>query len=70
MLHIKAGKAYLRTGADPQPIEVNSPAAIGSGGGIALGAMLAGKPAEEAVRIAAKADAATGNEIDSIEVAA
>ncbi len=42
--------------------------AIGSGSGIALGAMAAGKTAAEAVEIAARFDSGTGNGIDVLEL--
>jgi hypothetical protein len=44
----------------------SSPCVSGSGGSIALGAMLAGKTAEEAVEIAAQADQSTGGQIISL----
>ncbi len=43
-------------------------AAIGSGSGIALGAMAAGKTAAEAVEIAARFDSGTGNGVDVLEL--
>lgn len=43
--------------------ECPPPYAMGSGGGFAMGAMLAGKTPEEAVKIAAKLDVYTGGKI-------
>lgn len=45
------------------PVRIEAPAAIGSGGEIALGAMDAGKSAAEALGIAAKRDPSTGGSI-------
>lgn len=49
------------------PYEIKAPfIAIGSGRDLALGAMAAGATAEEAVRIAARYDAGTGGEINTL----
>lgn len=50
----------------PLPI-IDKIQAWGSGKGIALGAMLAGAPAELAVRIACEVDCYSGNGVDTME---
>lgn len=47
---------------------VSGPTAIGSGSGYARAAMECGKPAAEAVKIAAKFDAGTGGKIDALHL--
>jgi hypothetical protein len=49
------------------PVEVQPPAAIGSGGPLARAAMLAGAEPVHAVRIAAQIDVNTGGRIRSIK---
>ena len=56
------GKVYTY-GDNPTKIEISAPCAIGSGGSIALGAIVAGKTAKEAVEIAATQDIYTGGTI-------
>lgn len=51
-----------------QCIEQEVPAVTGSGGAIALGAMLAGASPREAVAIACQRDTATGGEITEISL--
>lgn len=48
--------------------EWHTPVAIGSGGQFAIGAMLAGKNAKQAVNIAAKVDTLTGGPINVINI--
>jgi hypothetical protein len=50
----------------PYPQRDGYPAAVGSGAGLALGAMLAGKTAREAVEIAAMRDVYTGGIITEL----
>lgn len=50
-----------------EPVEWSVPATIGSGGDIALGAMLAGKSPAEAVQIAASRDVGTGSVVTVME---
>lgn len=47
-------------------VEAQAPVAVGSGGDFALGAMAAGVPAEEAVRIASKFDVGTNDSVSCI----
>jgi ATP-dependent protease HslVU (ClpYQ) peptidase subunit len=47
------------------PISVKAPQAIGTGSDVAVGAMLAGASAREAVKIASKVDVYTGGKITS-----
>lgn len=57
-------KAYFVEGKRPRLIEVlESPQALGSGRGVALGAMYAGRSAEDAIRIAIQVDAWTGGPV-------
>jgi hypothetical protein len=54
-------------GAEILPVlGLNAIAAVGSGGAYALGAMLAGKSAEDAVKIACKLDNNSGLPIESL----
>lgn len=48
--------------------EWHKPVAIGSGGQFAIGAMLAGKSAKQAVNIAAKVDTLTGGPVNVINI--
>jgi len=48
------------------PLEVKGPIAIGSGAAAALGAMYAGKPPHEAVKIACKIDSYTSHPVKVI----
>lgn len=48
-------------------LQVEAPFAIGSGGDVAVGAMLAGKTARQAVGIAMKHDAATGGKLTELK---
>lgn len=58
------GRIYLYEGGASEPWRVQDRvAAIGSGGPVALGAMLAGVEPGEAVRIAAKVDPSTGGRV-------
>jgi ATP-dependent protease HslVU (ClpYQ) peptidase subunit len=50
------------------PVEYQLPAAIGSGGQLALGAMLAGRSPAQAVAIAAQRDNATGEFVVELEL--
>lgn len=63
----KTGKATLYENS-LNGFELNGPIAIGSGGDFAMGAMLSGSNAEEAVRIAIKCDPFTGGEIIKFEL--
>lgn len=56
------GKVF-RIGKKLEQTEWIVPASLGSGGDIALGAMLAGKSPKEAVEIAALRDVGTGGEV-------
>jgi hypothetical protein len=55
-------------GEDVEPSAVQIPFAVGSGMDIAIGAMAAGKTAEEAVRIASRYDSNTGGKITSLNL--
>jgi ATP-dependent protease HslVU (ClpYQ) peptidase subunit len=61
------GKVY-QSASLCQFVEVGKPYAIGSGGSYAMGAMLAGATAKEAVKIAMKLDVDTGGKIKSMRV--
>jgi len=50
------------------PLPVRAPCAIGSGGEVALGAMMAGATASEAVKIACKVDIHSGGRVRCVEV--
>lgn len=52
--------------SDDMPDRVDLPAVLGSGGSIALGAMLAGATPAEAVAIAAQRDPFTGGEVKTM----
>ncbi|MBL69774.1 MAG: hypothetical protein CMO74_15240 [Verrucomicrobiales bacterium] len=52
----------------PGGIASGCPAAIGSGGDVALGAMLAGKSPAEAVRLACKVDTNSGGRVNSFKL--
>lgn len=58
--------AYRIESQNMTPVEVKSPYAIGSGECFAMGAMLAGAGAEDAVRIASRLDIYTGGKVRSI----
>lgn len=49
-------------------LKAGTPAAIGSGAEIAMGAMMAGADARQAVRIAIKLDPYTGGRVDAIDI--
>ena len=66
-LIIRDGKAYHMSDMC-ELIPVGKPCAIGSGGEFAMGAMLAGATAIEAVKIAAKLDVNTGGKVRSIKI--
>lgn len=59
------GRLELYEGALDAPIRVPPPQAIGTGSDLAMGAMLAGVDAYEAVKIASKVDIYTGGKITS-----
>lgn len=50
------------------PLPMGTPAAIGSGNGYAMGAMMAGSSAERAVEIASKLDIYTNADIETLKV--
>lgn len=60
--------AYRMESQNMTPVEVKSPYAIGSGECFAMGAMLAGAEAEDAVRIASRLDIYTGGKVRSITI--
>lgn len=62
------GKQVYWWGQALVPCKMPYPAAIGSGAQFAMGAMLAGATAKEAVKIASKLDSGTGSRIRSITV--
>lgn len=62
------GKTTYWWGQALVPCKIKSPAAIGSGAQFAMGAMLAGATAKEAVKIAAKLDSGTGRTIRSVTI--
>ena len=62
------GRPYM-SDRDLVPIPTNMvPWAIGSGGDFAIGAMMAGVPAGEAILIATECDTNTGMGVDEIEI--
>lgn len=63
----KSKRAYLSYNGHP-PMEVDIPCAIGSGGDIAMGAMLCGRSAKDAVKMASKRDLATGGRIQEVKL--
>lgn len=64
---IKGGKAYQLNDLC-EFVPIGKPCAIGSGSDFAMGAMLAGKSATEAVRIAIKLDPHSGGKVRSLKV--
>lgn len=62
------GKSVYWWGSNLVACKIRAPAAIGSGTQFAMGAMLAGATAKEAVKIAAKLDSGTGRSIRSISI--
>ncbi len=62
------GKSVYWWGDALTPCRIRAPAAIGSGVQFAMGAMLAGATAKEAVKIAAKLDGGTGRTIKSVKI--
>lgn len=58
----EGGKVFHLNHGHP-PLEISKVFAIGSGGDVAIGAMLAGKSPEEAVLIAAKVDTNTNTNV-------
>lgn len=63
MMLIGKRRSHLISSDDMCPIVIREPYAIGSGSDFAMGAMLAGKSAKDAVKIAAKLDCYTGGPI-------
>lgn len=61
------GKVYW-IGKRLEPLEYFAPMTIGSGSGLALGAMLAGKSPEEAVEIAKLRDFKSGGNVTSLSI--
>lgn len=63
------GQPYLGCKAEDGELfsmtEISTPAAVGTGSYLAIGAMLAGKPAIDAVRIAMMRDPDTGGELST-----
>ena len=55
-------------GSDLEPLRYFAPMTIGSGAGIALGAMLAGKTPEEAVMIACQRDIKSGGTVTVVHL--
>lgn len=62
------GKVFIHEDTLARPFRVKPPYAIGSGWPAAVGAMLAGADAYEAVKVAAKLDVHTGGKITSYSV--
>lgn len=62
------GKSVYWWGEALVPCKIRAPTAIGSGTQFAMGAMLAGATAKEAVKIAAKLDSGTGQTIRSVTI--
>lgn len=62
------GEAFCAMSSSPGLVQIAPPFAIGSGGEFALGAMLAGKSAEEAVKIAAIVDIRTGDQVQVVHL--
>lgn len=62
------GKKVMYYDEGIEPIPLKAPAAIGTGCQFAMGAMLAGATAKEAVKIASKLDEATGGRIKVVKV--
>lgn len=69
MLVADGEKLFYLTDDCPYPVEVGPPFAIGSGEKIASTAMHCGKTPAEAVALAIKLMAATGGEVDVINIA-
>lgn len=63
------GKVYW-IGKNLEPVEYMVPTGIGSGGDLAIGAMLAGASPEQAVEIACQRDNGSGGPITSISLPA
>ena len=66
----KKGKLFGFYNGSGIPIKEDSPAVMGSGGGVALGAMDAGATAIEAIKIAIKRDCYTGGRVQSFTLKA
>lgn len=62
------GTALLYSHEMPYPSILTAPHAFGTGREYAIGAMLAGAPADAAVRIAIMADPHTGGDVDVIDL--
>lgn len=60
-----SGKVEIYEGSLKSPIRSKAPHAIGTGSDVAMGAMLAGATAQEAVKIAGKIDIYTGGKVTS-----
>jgi hypothetical protein len=58
----------LYTSEFPYPCKIKPPYTIGSGGPVAMGALLAGATAEQAARIACKVDVHSGEPIQVIDI--
>jgi hypothetical protein len=68
VLEFREGKCFVWESGASVPYAVRSPFTIGSGGDVAMGAMLAGKTATEAVRIACKVDTACGLPVQTVKL--
>ena len=64
----KDGAAYFGISVSPGLVPIVAPFTIGSGGEFALGAMLAGKSAHDAVKIAAILDIKTGDNVQIVHL--
>ena len=64
-LEIRSGKVYYYD-ENLEPLTPSIPVAIGSGSDFAMGAMLAGATAKEAVKIACKLDSNSGGKIKTV----
>ncbi len=68
VLHLRKDGVYTANAPNWNLFKVDTPYTIGSGEGIAMGAMLAGCTPEEAVRWAVKYDIYTGGRIHVMEL--
>lgn len=66
LFNARTGKVYV-IGSGLVPIEFDAPFAYGSGGHAAMGCMMMGGTAIEAVQIASQVDAWTGLGVDSVD---
>ena len=64
----KGGVYWYGAKLIPGGIPCGTPAAIGSGGDLAMGAMLAGKNPTEAVRLACRVDSRSGGKVRTLKL--